>query len=95
MWRWLDRTLASSHAARRWERTLTAGVYLIGMATTAWLPVAYFYVRRLVATPNQLLSPGWRAPGDGLDDESRRYLKHYLVIGWHLLVGVAVSVRHK
>ena len=50
----------------------------------------YLIVRNVCATPNILLSRDWHPQADdGLDAESRRYLKHMLVLMWHLL-GVAV-----
>ena len=83
--------IAARHGALT-RHALTAGVYVLATVSTIWLPPAYFYARRLVATPNLLLSPhstGWRVPDDGLDEESRRYVKYYLVLAWHLL-GAAV-----
>ena len=84
-------------AALIWSRR-KAAVNLASFATFIVVGlvglVTYLCLRKLVATPNQFLSPAWTAPSDGFEDdpETRRHLKHYLVLGWHLLALVAAGL---
>ena len=65
---------------------LTAAAYLLGVALSICCTVAAGpTVRKLFTTPNQLFSPDWKFPDDGLDAETRRYGKQWLVVTWHLL----------
>ena len=65
---------------------LTAVIYLLGVIISiCCLAAAGPTVRKLITTPNQLFSPDWKFPDDGLDAETRRYGKQWLVVTWHLL----------
>ena len=65
---------------------LTAAAYLLGVVLSICCTVAAGpTVRKLFTTPNQLFSRDWKFPDDGLDAETRRYGKQWLVVTWHLL----------
>ena len=72
------------------RRFLTAVVYLLGfMATAAIVPFGVA-LRMLLSTPNLILAPAWRFPSDdGLDAETRRFAKQWVVLAHHM-VGIAV-----
>ena len=72
------------------RRFITAIVYLLGfMATAAIVPFGVA-LRMLLSTPNLILAPAWRFPSDdGLDAETRRFAKQWVVLAHHM-VGIAV-----
>jgi len=72
---------------------LTAIAYCFGMLAAAGGPVFGMCLRWVLVTPNQLLFPKWKFPDDGLDADTRRLAKQWLVLTWDLLVlGVATLV---
>lgn len=72
---------------------LTATVYLFGMLGSASCVVVGMLTRWILVTPNQLLFPEWKFPDDGLDANTRRLAKQWLVLIWHLVaLGVGVLV---
>ena len=65
---------------------LTAAAYLLGVVLSICCTVAAGpTVRKVFTTPNQLLSPEWKFPDDGLDADTRRYGKQWLIVACHLL----------
>lgn len=79
--------LSSPRTAMR--RLLTAAAYVICLLTTAVsLPSCSLLLG--VVRPNFHLSPDWRIPtDDGLDPETRRYAKHFMVLSYYMLAMIA------
>ena len=71
------------------EHFLSLVAEAVGVALFAVILSAYFHMRLYVATPNWVLRGGtWTAPDDGIDAAGRQFLKHYLVLAWHLLMAL-------
>ena len=75
--------LAGPRTALR--RLLTAGVHVLGFLLTA---ACFPFLSLILAPtrPTKFLAPDWRIPtDDGLDEETRRFTKHWIVLGTYML----------
>ena len=75
------------------RRLLTVAAYVICLPTTA-AALPFCSVLLGVVRPNFHLSPDWRIPADdGFDAETRRYLKHFMVLSYYMLFMIAGFFR--
>ena len=92
--RLVDRIIPRLAAPRtRARRALVAVAYVLGAVSAISVIPVIVTVRIGLCTPNQIFAPEWTFPDDGLDADTRRFAKQWLVLSYHVVALAVWSLQ--
>jgi hypothetical protein len=92
--RLVDRIIPKLAAPRTLaRRALVAVAYALGAVSAISVIPVIVTVRIGLCTPNQIFAPEWTFPDDGLDADTRRFAKQWLVLSYHVVALAVWSLQ--